>query len=53
VVERSFGLPVHWGRLLRDRAGRSDVASARLAFAAVLSGVEAPLNPMLTRDAAS
>jgi len=46
VVERSFGWLVHWGGLLRDRAGRLDVSAARLAFAAVLSGVEALLNPM-------
>jgi hypothetical protein len=53
VVERSFGWLVHWGGLLRDRAGRLDVSAARIAFAAVLSGVEALLNPMPTQDAAS
>jgi transposase len=53
AVERSFGWLVHWGGLLRDRAGRLDVAAARLAFAAVLSGVEALLNPMPIHAAAS
>jgi putative transposase len=53
VVERSFGWLAHWGGLLRDRAGRLDVAGARLAFAAVLSGVEALLNPMPVHAAAS
>jgi transposase len=46
VVERSFGWLVHWGGLLRDRAGRLDVSAARVACAAILSGVEALLNPM-------
>ncbi len=46
VVERSFGWLVPWGGLLRDRAGRLDVSAARIVFAAVLSGVEALLNPM-------
>src|SRR3954471_3114457 len=41
VVERSFGWLVHWGGLLRDRAGRLDVSAARIACAAILSGVEA------------
>jgi len=53
VVERSFGWLVHWGGLLRDRAGRLDVSAARIAFAAVLSGIEALLNPMPTQVAAS
>ena len=53
VVERSFGWLGHWGGLLRDRAGRLDVATARLTFAAVLSGVEALLNPMPVHAAAS
>src|SRR4051794_16949807 len=52
VVERSFGWLVHWGGLLRDRAGRLDVSAARIAFAASLSGVEALLNPMPVQDAA-
>ena len=50
VVRRSFCWLVHWGGLLRDRAGRLDVSAARIAFAAVLSGVEALLNPMPVRD---
>src|SRR5215213_6335646 len=53
VVERSFGWLVHWGGLLRDRAGRLDVSTARVALAAVLSGVEALINPMPIQDAAS
>src|SRR4051812_13572801 len=53
VVERSFGWLVHWGGLLRDRAGRLDVSAARVACAAILSGVEALLNPMPVQDAAS
>jgi hypothetical protein len=44
---------VHWGGLLRDPAGRLDVSAARIAFAAILSGPEAPLNPMLIQDACS
>ena len=53
VVERSFGWLVHWGGLLRDRAGRLDVSAARVACAAILSGVEALLNPIPVQDAAS
>lgn len=53
VVERSFGWLVHWGGLLRDRAGRLDVSAARLACAAVLSGVQALINPKPIRAAAS
>jgi transposase len=53
VVERSFGWLVHWGGLLRDRAGRLDVSTARVAFAAVLSGIEALINPMPIQAAAS
>jgi transposase len=53
VVERSFGWLVHWGGLLRDRAGRLDVSAARIAFAAILSGLEALLNPMPIQDATS
>jgi hypothetical protein len=49
-VERSFGWLSHWGGLVRDRAGRLDVAAARLALAAILSGVAALLNPMPIRD---
>ena len=50
VVERSFGWLVHWGGLLRDRAGRLDVSAARLACTAVLSGVEALINPLPAQD---
>ena len=53
VVERSFGWLTHWGGLLRDRAGRLDVAAGRIACVAVLSGVEALLNPRPTRCAPS
>jgi hypothetical protein len=53
VVERSFGWLAHWGGLLRDRAGPLDVSAARIAFAAVLSGVEALLNPMPIHATAS
>lgn len=53
VVERSFGRLVHWSGLLRDRVGRLDVSVARLAFAAILSGVEALINPMPIQAAAS
>jgi transposase len=53
VVERSFGWLVHWGGLLRDRAGRLDVSAARVAFAAVLSGIEALINPMPVQSDAS
>jgi transposase len=49
VVERSFGRPSHWGGLARDHAGRLDVSAARLAFAGVLSGFGALLNPMPIR----
>ena len=45
VVERSFGWLSHWGGLLRERAGRLDVAAARLACTAVLSDLEALINP--------
>ena len=53
VVERSFGWLVHWGGLLRDRAGRLDVSAARIVFAAVLSGFETLLNPMPIQAAPS
>jgi putative transposase len=46
VVERSFGWLAHWNGLARDRAGRLDVSAGRLALVAVLSGVEALINPM-------
>ena len=45
VVERSFGWLTHWAGLLRDRAGRLDVAAARIACAAVLASTEALINP--------
>ena len=51
VVERSFGWLAHWGGLLRDRAGRLDVSAGRLAFAAILSGLQAVFNPMPIRAA--
>ena len=53
VVERSFGWLTHWGGLLRERPGRLDVAGGRLACVAVLSGVEALLNPRPARYAQS
>ena len=53
VVERSFGWLVHWGGLLRDRAGRLDVSTARLACTAVLAGVEALINPLPAQDNAT
>ncbi len=45
IVERSFGWLTHWGGLLRDRAGRLDVAAARIACTAVLAATEALINP--------
>lgn len=45
VVERSFGWLAHWGGLIRDRAGRLDVAEARITCAAVLTTTEALINP--------
>ena len=53
AVERSFGWLVHRGGLLRDRAGRLGVSAARLACAAILSGVGAPINPRPIQAAAS
>nr|WP_282572328.1 transposase [Roseomonas acroporae] len=47
-VERSFGWLSHWGGLLRDRAGRLDVAAARLAAANVLAAAQALRNPVQT-----
>lgn len=49
VVERTFGWLAHWGGLLRDRAGRLDVSTARIACANVLSSVEALINPAPAR----
>ncbi|WP_236034067.1 transposase [Belnapia mucosa] len=45
VVERSFGWLTHWGGLLCDRAGRLDVAAARIECAAALAATEALINP--------
>lgn len=45
VVERSFGWLTHWSGLLRDRAGRLDVAAARIAAASVIASTEALINP--------
>lgn len=53
VVERSFGWLSHWGGLAKDRAGRLDVSAGRLALTAILSGVEALLNPLPIRNAES
>jgi putative transposase len=53
VVERSFGWLAHWNGLARDRAGRLDVSAGRLAFVAVLSGVEALINPMPIHEMAA
>jgi transposase len=47
-----FGWLVHWGGLLRERAGRLDVAAARLACAAALSGLQALRNPLPVQNAA-
>jgi putative transposase len=46
VVERSFGWLAHWNGLARDRAGR-------LAVVAVLSGLEALINPMPIHEMAA
>jgi hypothetical protein len=45
-VERSFGWLTPWGGLLRDRAGRLDVAAGRIACAAILASTEALINPV-------
>lgn len=45
IVERSFAWLAHWGGLLRDRAGRLDIAAARIACAAVFAATEALINP--------
>jgi putative transposase len=42
VAERSFGWLTRWGSLLRDRAGRLDVAAD---CTAVLAATETPVNP--------
>jgi putative transposase len=53
VIERSFGWLTPWGGLLRDRAGRLDVATARIGFAAIFSGIETLLNPLPVQAAPS
>ena len=53
VVERGFGWLSHWGGSAKDRAGRLDVSAGRLAPTAILSGVEALLNPLPMRKAGS
>jgi hypothetical protein len=45
VVERSFGWMSHRGGLHRERAGRLDVATGRLACAASLMAANALNNP--------
>ncbi|KQQ21423.1 hypothetical protein ASF56_17800 [Methylobacterium sp. Leaf122] len=45
VVERTFDWLSHWGDLLRERAGRLDVATGRLACVACLMAVTALHNP--------
>lgn len=45
VVERTFGWLSHWGGLLRERAGRLDVATGRLACVACLMAANALNNP--------
>ena len=50
VIERSFGWLAHWAGLLRERASRLDVSTARLACTAILSGLEALINPAPVQD---
>ena len=45
LVERTFGWLSHWGGLLRERAGRLDVAVGRLACVASLMAANALYNP--------
>lgn len=45
VVERTFGWLSHWGGLLRERAGRLDVATGRLACVVSLMAANALNNP--------
>jgi putative transposase len=45
VVERTLGWLSHWGGLLRERAGRLDVATGRLTFVACLGALTALDNP--------
>jgi putative transposase len=44
-VERTFGWISHWGGVLRERAGRLDVATGRLACVASLLAAGALNNP--------
>jgi hypothetical protein len=52
AVERSSGRPSHRGGPAGDRAGRPDIPAARLALVGILSGFEAPLDPMPIRPPA-
>ncbi|TXM64421.1 transposase, partial [Methylobacterium sp. WL120] len=45
VVERTFGWLSHWAGLHRERAGRLDVATGRLACVASLMAANALNNP--------
>jgi hypothetical protein len=45
VVERGFGCLTQWGGLQPKRAGRLDVAAARIACTAVLVTTETLINP--------
>jgi putative transposase len=45
IVERTFGWLSHWGGLLRERAGRLDVATGRLICVACLMAANALNNP--------
>lgn len=45
LVERTFGWLSHWNGLLRERAGRLDVAKGRLACVACLRAIAALYNP--------
>lgn len=45
LVERTFGWLRNWGGLLRERAGRLDVATGRLACVACLMAITALYNP--------
>ena len=53
VVERSLSAFTHWGGLLRDRAGRLDVSTARIACVAAMAAVQAIINPMPAKAEAS
>jgi hypothetical protein len=44
-VERTFGWISHWGGVLRERAGRLDVATGRLACVASFLAAGALNNP--------